>query len=103
MKITIELSKRSEWQMRRAWRWICRNVPGAMEIIGMAMMIIGGLALFGEGGNYECGELVHISVIVAAVLTMIIGFAMLWAVKEIDEALAEDIRRKKQRMKRRQA
>lgn len=103
MKITIEFSKRNEWRMRKAWRWICRNVPDAMEIIGMAMMITGGLALFGEGGNYECGELVHVSVVVAAILAMVIGFALLWAVREIDEAMAKKIEERKKRMKKQQA
>ena len=100
MKVTIEVSRRTAWRLHRVWRWILRTVPGAMELIGTAMVLVGGFFVFGEGGNYECGELVHVSVLVGALVSVAVGISLLWVVKEIDEALAEDIRRKRKRMER---
>ncbi len=100
MRITIEVSKRTAWRLHRIWRWILRTVPGVMELIGTAALIVGVFFVFGEGGNYECGELVHVSVLVAGIVLAAVGAGLLWAVKEIDEALAEDIRRKRKRMER---
>lgn len=98
MKVTIEVSRRTAWRLHRVWRWILRTVPSAMELIGTAMVLVGGFFAFGEGGNYECGELVHVSVLVGALVSVAVGISLLWVVKEIDEALAEDIRRKRKRM-----
>lgn len=100
MEIRICFSKRTVWQLRRIWRWILRTVPGVMELIGAALVLVGGIVVFGEGGNFECGELVHVSVLIGGAMAVVIGCGLLWAVHEIDEALEEDMRRKRRRMER---
>lgn len=98
MKITIEVTKRTAWRINRAWRWIVRSTPGAMEMIGMAMALLGLLAVLGEAGNSDCGEVIRMSVLTGGIVSFAAGAGILWAAKEIDEALAEDIRRKRKRM-----
>ena len=101
MKITIEVTKRTAWRINRAWRWIVRSTPGAMEMIGMAMALLGLLAVLGEAGNSDCGEVIRMSVLTGGIVSFTAGAGILWAAKEIDEALTEDIRRKQKRMERR--
>lgn len=100
MKVTIEVTKRTAWKINRAWRWIVRSAPGAMEMIGMAMALLGILAVLGEAGNSDCGEAIRMSVLTGGIVSFTAGAGILWAAKEIDEALAEDIRRKQKRMER---
>ena len=101
MKVTIEVTKRTAWKINKAWRWIVRSTPGAMEMIGMAMVLLGLLAVLGEAGNSDCGEVIRMSVLTGGIVSFTAGAGIVWAAKEIDEALAEDIRRKQKRMERR--
>lgn len=100
MRITIEVSKRTAWRLHHVWRWILRTIPGAMELIGTAALLIGIFVVIGECGNLECDELMHVSALVAGIVSAAVGAGLLWAVGEIDEALKEDIRRKRKRMER---
>lgn len=100
MKVTIEVTKRTAWRLHRTWRRILRMIPGTLELVGYTLVIGGFFAVIGEMGNFECGELMRVSVMVGGATAATVGHGLLWVVREIDEALAEDIRRKQKRIER---
>lgn len=73
MEIRICFSKRFIWNVRRLGRWAYRIILGMMELFGLALVIVGGVVIWGEAGNYECGAAVHESAVVAAFLSVAIG------------------------------
>lgn len=102
MEIRICFSKRFIWNVRRLGRWAYRIVPGMMELFGLALVIVGGVVIWGEAGNYECGAAVHESAVVAAALSVAIGGSFLWAVHEIDEIAKERCEARKEKRRRQQ-